>query len=176
MTMTKRVLVADDESHIRRILHFNLQRAGYTVLVSEDGEAALVTAQAERPDLVILDVAMPAPIGSSRNLSARRRCLTKCGGPSGPHDRESDRRPRAARAPPASAMKVLIVDDDALSRFVLRHTLAAAGHEIAAAADGQEAWETLQRERFEVVICDWMMPNVDGLELTRRIRADGGLA
>lgn len=73
-------------------------------------------------------------------------------------------------------MKVLVVDDDALSRFVLRHTLAAAGHEIAAAADGQEAWETLQRERFEVVICDWMMPNVDGLELTRRIRADGGLA
>lgn len=61
--MSKRVLVADDESHIRRILHFNLQRAGYTVLVSEDGEAALATAQAERPDLVILDVAMPGLTG-----------------------------------------------------------------------------------------------------------------
>jgi two-component system phosphate regulon response regulator PhoB len=59
----KRILIADDESHIRRILQFNLERAGYEVLAVEDGKAALETALAEHPDLVILDVSMPGMTG-----------------------------------------------------------------------------------------------------------------
>jgi DNA-binding response OmpR family regulator len=59
----KRILIADDESHIRRILEFNLKRAGYEVLATEDGRAALATALSERPDLVILDVSMPELTG-----------------------------------------------------------------------------------------------------------------
>ncbi len=61
--MKKRILIADDESHILRILQFNLERAGYEVLAVGDGEAALKTALAERPDLVILDVSMPGMTG-----------------------------------------------------------------------------------------------------------------
>jgi len=59
----KRILIADDESHILRILRFNLERAGYEIMTVEDGEAALETALAERPDLVILDVGMPGMTG-----------------------------------------------------------------------------------------------------------------
>jgi DNA-binding response OmpR family regulator len=59
----KRILIADDESHIRRILEFNLKRAGYEVLAAEDGRAALATARSARPDLVILDVSMPELTG-----------------------------------------------------------------------------------------------------------------
>jgi len=59
----KRILIADDESHILRILRFNLERAGYEIMTVEDGEAALETALAERPDLVILDVGMPGITG-----------------------------------------------------------------------------------------------------------------
>ncbi len=59
----KRILIADDESHILRILRFNLERAGYEIMTVEDGEAALETARAERPDLVILDVGMPGMTG-----------------------------------------------------------------------------------------------------------------
>jgi len=59
----KRILIADDESHIRRILEFNLKRAGYEVLATEDGQAALALALSARPDLVILDVSMPELTG-----------------------------------------------------------------------------------------------------------------
>jgi DNA-binding response OmpR family regulator len=61
--MKKRILVADDESHIRRILEFNLERAGYEVVTTHDGRAALAAARSWRPDLVILDVSMPHMTG-----------------------------------------------------------------------------------------------------------------
>jgi DNA-binding response OmpR family regulator len=61
--MMKRILIADDESHIRRILEFNLERAGYAVVATENGRAALTAALAEAHDLVILDVSMPEMSG-----------------------------------------------------------------------------------------------------------------
>src|SRR3954467_2750735 len=68
-------------------------------------------------------------------------------------------------------MRVLIVEDDPMSALVLRRTLEAMGHETVAAADGLEAWELVQRHDIRLVISDWMMPRMDGLELCRRIRA-----
>ena len=61
--MKKRILIADDESHIRRILQFNLERAGYEVVAVADGVTALETALADHPDLIILDVSMPGMTG-----------------------------------------------------------------------------------------------------------------
>ena len=59
----KRILIADDESHIVRILRFNLERAGYEVIAVADGEAALEAARTGRPALAILDVGMPGVTG-----------------------------------------------------------------------------------------------------------------
>jgi two-component system cell cycle response regulator len=70
-------------------------------------------------------------------------------------------------------MKVLIADDDALLRQMLQGQLAAAGHEFVFASDGREAWELLQHENIRMVIVDWMMPELDGPELIRRIRDAG---
>jgi two-component system cell cycle response regulator len=70
-------------------------------------------------------------------------------------------------------MKVLIADDDALLRELLQGQLAAAGHEYVFASNGLEAWELLQRECIRMVIVDWMMPELDGAELIRRIRDAG---
>ena len=67
-------------------------------------------------------------------------------------------------------MKILAVEDDAVSRAVLRQALRRLGHETVEAADGEAAWEALQIEPFRVVVSDWMMPRTDGLELCRRIR------
>lgn len=67
-------------------------------------------------------------------------------------------------------MRILAVEDDAVSRAVLRQALRRLGHETVEAADGEAAWEALQAEPFRVVVSDWMMPKVDGLELCRRIR------
>ena len=68
-------------------------------------------------------------------------------------------------------MKILTVDDDAVSRAVLRQALHRLNHDVIEAEDGEQAWEKLQAEPVRVVVSDWMMPRSDGLELCRRIRA-----
>ncbi len=67
-------------------------------------------------------------------------------------------------------MKILIVEDDPISVLVLRKTLTGFGHDVTEAEDGAAAWELLQTNAFEVVITDWVMPKMDGIELCRRIR------
>lgn len=67
-------------------------------------------------------------------------------------------------------MRILIADDDPNQRRLLNIHLSRAGHEVVEAADGRAAWEALQREHFRLVISDWTMPEVDGVELVRRIR------
>jgi PleD family two-component response regulator len=56
---TYRILVVDDEPHIRQILQFTLEKAGYSVTACSDGNEALRRMASERPDLVLLDVMMP---------------------------------------------------------------------------------------------------------------------
>ena len=58
-TMTKKVLIADDEQNIVISLEFLLRREGFEVFVASDGEEALLRLRAEKPDLVLLDVMMP---------------------------------------------------------------------------------------------------------------------
>ncbi|HEU4413221.1 MAG TPA: SpoIIE family protein phosphatase [Candidatus Angelobacter sp.] len=68
-------------------------------------------------------------------------------------------------------MRILVADDDELQRRLLSHLLAGRGHEVVSVADGAQAWEALQSGSFNMVFTDWLMPEVSGLELTRRIRA-----
>jgi len=70
-------------------------------------------------------------------------------------------------------MKILAVEDDTASRAVLVAALKSLGHEVLAAADGEEALRLLATDQINLVVLDWLMPGIDGLELTRRIRAAG---
>ncbi|MFN8587750.1 MAG: SpoIIE family protein phosphatase [Candidatus Eisenbacteria bacterium] len=67
-------------------------------------------------------------------------------------------------------MRILIVDDEPVNRLVLARKLRGWGHDVVQAADGEQAWAMQQEEPFRMVITDWMMPEMDGIELTRRIR------
>jgi two-component system, cell cycle response regulator len=68
-------------------------------------------------------------------------------------------------------VKVLIAEDDLISRRVLEANLLEWGYDVIIASDGLEAWELLQKPGApNLVISDWMMPHMDGLELCRRIR------
>ena len=68
---------------------------------------------------------------------------------------------------------VLVVDDDAPVLRMLERTLAAAGYEVATAADGGSALAAVERSVPDVVVLDVAMPGVDGLSVCRRLRARG---
>ncbi len=61
--MTQRILVVDDDKQIVRLARSFLEQAGWTVLTAYDGETALQTIRSERPDLIVLDLMLPAPDG-----------------------------------------------------------------------------------------------------------------
>jgi DNA-binding response OmpR family regulator len=68
-------------------------------------------------------------------------------------------------------MKVLIAEDDPVSRRLLEATMEKFGYEVVVAADGAEAWTVLQSEDAPpLAILDWMMPELDGVEICRRVR------
>jgi diguanylate cyclase (GGDEF)-like protein len=86
--------------------------------------------------------------------------------------RESSLRPGSVTPGTRFVMKVLVADDSAVPRLILEKNLTALGHEIAAAADGDEAWALYQSFAPDVILSDWLMPGLDGIELCRRIRSD----
>lgn len=71
------------------------------------------------------------------------------------------------------ALQVLLADDDARVRDTLGFLIDSFGHQVTAVADGLAAWTAYQTGGFDLVVTDWMMPEMDGLELVRRIRAEG---
>ena len=74
-------------------------------------------------------------------------------------------------------MKVLVVDDDVVSRMVLMHLIDSCGvHDIVEAEDGAAAWEQLEGGlRPALCFCDLRMPRLSGMELLQKVRADSGL-
>jgi DNA-binding response OmpR family regulator len=68
-------------------------------------------------------------------------------------------------------MQVLVADDDDDSRDVLCALLQKEGHEVSSYKNGRLAWNAFEQGRFVLVVSDWVMPELNGLELCRRIRA-----
>jgi two-component system cell cycle response regulator len=72
-------------------------------------------------------------------------------------------------------VRVLIAEDDATSSLMLQHTLERLGYEVLAFAEGAGAWQALCGEAPpQLVLLDWSMPQMDGLEVCRRLRARRG--
>jgi sigma-B regulation protein RsbU (phosphoserine phosphatase) len=69
-------------------------------------------------------------------------------------------------------MRILIADDEPVFRRLLEGMLTRWGYDVVVAADGAQAWETLQQpDAPELAILDWMMPGMDGLDVCRKVRA-----
>ncbi|MBI5833365.1 MAG: diguanylate cyclase [Armatimonadetes bacterium] len=68
-------------------------------------------------------------------------------------------------------MRILVAEDDNISRILLTRCLEQLGHQCRVATDGAEAWLLLQDSEFDVLVTDWMMPELDGIELVRRLRS-----
>ncbi len=67
-------------------------------------------------------------------------------------------------------LSILIAEDDLVSGTLLRKILTKQGHDVDHGRDGLQAWEMYQSGNYRLVVSDWMMPQLDGIELCRRIR------
>ncbi len=70
-------------------------------------------------------------------------------------------------------MRILIAEDERITRRSLQKQLEGWNHDVVAADDGAVAWDQFQRQPFDIVVTDWDMPRMDGRELIQRIRRSG---
>ena len=67
-------------------------------------------------------------------------------------------------------MNILIVEDDNMMRRILKRAAMALGHEVTGCIDAERALEMLGENKYTIIMLDWMLPGMDGIELCRRIR------
>ncbi|MBE2212516.1 MAG: response regulator [Opitutaceae bacterium] len=68
-------------------------------------------------------------------------------------------------------LHIVIAEDDVVTRRLVEKILRDEGHDVVALASGQEAWDHLAHHPVQVIVSDWNMPDMDGLDLCRRVRA-----
>ncbi|MFQ5646120.1 MAG: response regulator [bacterium] len=68
-------------------------------------------------------------------------------------------------------MKILIADDDSVTLSLLEETLSKAGYEVVSVTNGQDAWHRLGHGDIRLVLTDWYMPRIDGIDLCKMIRS-----
>lgn len=66
--------------------------------------------------------------------------------------------------------KILIIEDEENIRKIIAYDLSKSGYEISEARDGKEALELGLKEKFDLMLIDWMLPEIEGIELVRRFR------
>ncbi len=138
----------------------NFDRAGQlaAVLITEAAEPGLPRPELRRSFTSLLPPdPQPADIAAALRITgATRASLAPESG--------------IATVTPARSLKVLVVDDNRVNQRVVTKILERAGHRAELAAHGEEALETLERDRFDLVLMDLNMPVMDGLEATRLFR------
>jgi len=95
------------------------------------------------------------------------------------HARRVDDRPAAPKPAPSASpttAHVLVVDDSDVNRLLATSQLERLGHTFSTADSGLEALKALTEDTFDLVLMDWHMPGVDGLEATRRWRAEHSIS
>ncbi len=72
-----------------------------------------------------------------------------------------------------TTMKVLVVDDFSTMRAVVMKLFSELGFtDVSQAVNGREAWDKIQQEDFDLVVCDWNMPEMTGIELLKKLKED----
>ncbi len=185
------VLAIDDERAVHEFLERELGAQGYRVVRAVGGRAGLRLAREVRPDAITLDIIMPEMDGWAvlRELKAdpdlrgipvllvtvlgdremgytlgAADYLTK------PVETDALLQALSRLLTNGRGTEALVVDDDPVTREMLRRTLARNGWTVAQAADGREALARLERATPAVVLLDLMMPGVDGFEVLEAMR------
>jgi signal transduction histidine kinase/CheY-like chemotaxis protein len=189
------VLIVDDEEDARSALARIVREEGYEVLMAGSAAMGLDMARSHAPDAIILDVIMPerdgwsmlkeikadpvlceipvilATIVADREMGLAFGAVEHLTKPVDPAILLSTLEAIAA----GRDKEVLIVDDDAATRTLFRRILTREGWNVREAADGKRALTQLESNRPTLMVLDIMMPNVDGFDVLKSLRANEAL-
>jgi CheY-like chemotaxis protein/anti-sigma regulatory factor (Ser/Thr protein kinase) len=191
------VLIIEDEPSSVRLLQTYLADEGHGVRVASDGETGIALALASPPAAIVLDVLLPGIDGWEvlRRLKADERLrdipviivtvvdertvglalgavdyLLK------PIERDAllDRLRRHTRSSPipSEGFNILAIDDDIVSLDLIEQSLVPLGFSVDRAASGRDGLASAARSRPDLVICDLLMPEMDGFEVIERLHSD----
>lgn len=197
---SKIILLVDDEYDLRTLFSEALRLDGHSVVCARNGEEGLEMAQQYRPDLVMTDLVMPRMNGwrmikalRDNGIVAPAIIIT------GYMSQESQRglthrdvagilaKPvdltemlalvrRILSTQPARSLHVLAVDDEEDTRLLVSSCLQQAGFTVETAGNGREALSRAAARIPDVVLLDIAIPDMDGFEIARRLRAHRALA
>jgi CheY-like chemotaxis protein len=193
--MTGRVLIIEDDPGAVRLLRTYLEGEGYAVLVASDGESGLLAARRGSPDAILLDVLLPGMDGWEvlRRLKAdeglwdipvvvvsvvdERHVAMRLGAadyllkPFKPDAllARVARYTSPGRTTQGSGPRVLAIDDDAAARALIVNALRPKGFDVVAAASGQDGVALALEQPPELVICDLLMPDMNGYEVVEEL-------
>lgn len=186
------ILAIDDSKLICNMLTNVLTGAGHSVTVAGDGKAGLDLATVNRFDLVITDINMPEMDGLELARVLRTTDVYKhtpiifltTEASDGFKAKGNDITATTWITKPFSPIRllevfnflfkkltILAVDDSRTIRCMVNNVLNGAGHTVTVAEDGKEAFQLAQETRFDLVIADINMPEMNGLELAGKLRA-----
>lgn len=188
------VLVIEDEASSARLLQTYLVDAGYRVRLAPDGETGLALAREDPPAAIVLDILLPGIDGWEvlRRLKSNRALrdvpviiatvvdergvglalgavdyLVKPVNPQMLLDRLE--RHMFTSTVKTQALNVLAIDDDPAALDVIESTLAPLGFRVRRASSGREGIRLAKRDGPDLVICDLMMPDIDGFEVVGQL-------
>jgi adenylate cyclase len=188
---SNRVLVIDDDPTVRDLMRRFLSREGFDAVTAEDGREGIDLARELRPSVITLDVFMPEmdgwsvlqalkadpdlatiPVIMLTILDEKQKGVAL--GASGYLTKPVDRARLAAlldRFKVKEAVpRVLVVEDDAVTREMMRRLLVAEGWEVTGAGNGREALDRLATDRPHLILLDQMMPEMDGFQFLAELR------
>src|SRR6266542_438721 len=157
------ILVIADRSEQRETVHAALHGAGYHVLLANSGVEGIDLARERHPDLIVIDYQLALPGASQvakilRDDSEVLVVLVR-------------KRIAAARASVSHAPMLLIVDDDADIQRIVMLRLQQDGYRVVQAMNGAEALIAAQKQTFDLIILDLLLPDIDGFSVLGAPRA-----
>jgi len=188
-----RILIVDDDKNLLKLLRETLEAIGYNALTAQDGSSAISLVKSGSIDLVIADISMPEMDGlqllqmvkeydpkipvlliTGVNMNNIKERVYQYGA-----DAFLDKPFRISRIEEllerllrekGQKAKVLVVDDNTEFRRQFSAQLEELGFRVIEAADGCEALDKISKDHIDSVVTDWKMPNLDGVELVKRLK------
>jgi two-component system, cell cycle response regulator len=196
------ILVVDDNPTNLRLAADVLECEGYEILKAIDAEEAQQIIAQGRPELVLLDIALPGMDGLTLTRKLRSEEKTRHliivaltafamkgdeqkardAGCDGYITKPIDTRAlpgqvaaylRATQPQPVkAALKILVIEDSTSDLKLAQHVLISAGHEVSGAEAVEEALQAVKRDKPQIILLDLLLPGTDGLVLARKLKSD----